>query len=396
MAHPFQSAGGLEARFWQRGFRLTNARAGLPILGPEERALRELVLVGGGHAHVQVLRRLMMRADPGRARLSRARSARGGVLGHGARLRRRGLRGGRARDRRRAAGAARRRPRRARARAARRRARRGASSSTGGRRSRYDVASLDVGSTVRGLDLPGVREHALATRPIRALRRRARGAARAARGRGAARRGRRRRVSPASSSRSRFRRGCAGARARAAVDRRRRGTPGVSGYGRARAPRVPTRGGRARRSSCAPGRRATAVERDAVVARARRAHRRDLVVWATGARAAGVSSRLPAPARRRGLRARRLDARGRGPRRPLRGRRLRGARRPRRGCRRRASTPCARARSSTRTCGRASRPRRCARYRPQRDFLSLHEPRRAPRARHEVGRARSRGEPCGA
>ncbi|MGH0033073.1 MAG: selenide, water dikinase SelD [Myxococcota bacterium] len=31
----------------------------------------------------------------------------------------------------------------------------------------YDVASLDVGSTVRGLDLPGVAEHALATRPIR-------------------------------------------------------------------------------------------------------------------------------------------------------------------------------------------------------------------------------------
>lgn len=32
---------------------------------------------------------------------------------------------------------------------------------------RYDVASLDVGSTLRGLELPGVREHALATRPIR-------------------------------------------------------------------------------------------------------------------------------------------------------------------------------------------------------------------------------------
>ena len=31
---------------------------------------------------------------------------------------------------------------------------------------RYDLASLDVGSTVRGLDLPGVREHALATRPV--------------------------------------------------------------------------------------------------------------------------------------------------------------------------------------------------------------------------------------
>ncbi len=31
---------------------------------------------------------------------------------------------------------------------------------------RFDFASIDVGSTVRGLDLPGVAEHALATRPI--------------------------------------------------------------------------------------------------------------------------------------------------------------------------------------------------------------------------------------
>src|SRR5262249_48861148 len=31
---------------------------------------------------------------------------------------------------------------------------------------RYDLASLNVGSTVAGLDLPGVREHAIATRPI--------------------------------------------------------------------------------------------------------------------------------------------------------------------------------------------------------------------------------------
>ncbi|MEE8165387.1 MAG: FAD-dependent oxidoreductase, partial [Myxococcota bacterium] len=30
----------------------------------------------------------------------------------------------------------------------------------------YDLASIDVGSTVHGLDLPGVLEHALATRPI--------------------------------------------------------------------------------------------------------------------------------------------------------------------------------------------------------------------------------------
>ncbi len=33
----------------------------------------------------------------------------------------------------------------------------------------YDVASLDVGSSVRGLELPGVREFAIATRPIGAL-----------------------------------------------------------------------------------------------------------------------------------------------------------------------------------------------------------------------------------
>jgi len=33
----------------------------------------------------------------------------------------------------------------------------------------YDVASLDVGSSVRGAELPGVGEHALATRPIRCL-----------------------------------------------------------------------------------------------------------------------------------------------------------------------------------------------------------------------------------
>jgi selenide,water dikinase len=30
----------------------------------------------------------------------------------------------------------------------------------------FDVASLDIGSSVAGLDLPGVRQHALATRPI--------------------------------------------------------------------------------------------------------------------------------------------------------------------------------------------------------------------------------------
>ncbi len=31
---------------------------------------------------------------------------------------------------------------------------------------RYDVASIDIGSIVAGLELPGVSEHALPTRPI--------------------------------------------------------------------------------------------------------------------------------------------------------------------------------------------------------------------------------------
>ena len=37
---------------------------------------------------------------------------------------------------------------------------------------RYDVATIDIGSTVAGLDLPGIREHALPTRPITELVRR--------------------------------------------------------------------------------------------------------------------------------------------------------------------------------------------------------------------------------
>ena len=37
---------------------------------------------------------------------------------------------------------------------------------------RYDVASVDIGSTVLGLELPGIREHALPTRPITELVRR--------------------------------------------------------------------------------------------------------------------------------------------------------------------------------------------------------------------------------
>jgi len=136
--------------------------------GAEATRMRDLVLIGGGHAHVQVLRRWMTRPLAG-VRLTvvvdRADAVYSGMV-----------------------------PgfvagdyqadeleidvvplaRRARARVV-------LAAATGidpgakrvalaGRAPlRYDVASLDVGSTVRGLDLPGVREHALATRPIRAL-----------------------------------------------------------------------------------------------------------------------------------------------------------------------------------------------------------------------------------
>ena len=47
----------------------------------------------------------------------------------------------------------------------------------------YDTASFDVGSTVSGLDLPGVREHALPTRPIAELVARAEDLVAALRGR---------------------------------------------------------------------------------------------------------------------------------------------------------------------------------------------------------------------
>jgi selenide,water dikinase len=126
---------------------------------------RELVLVGGGHAHVQVLRRFAMRGVPGvrltvvldvpeavysgmvpgcvagdyraaelaidvvpLARRAGARVVLAPALRIDPALRRIELEGRPALP--------------------------------------YDLASLDVGSTVRGLELPGVREHALATRPI--------------------------------------------------------------------------------------------------------------------------------------------------------------------------------------------------------------------------------------
>jgi len=133
-----------------------------------EEIKRELVLVGGGHAHVQVIRRWMMRPVPG-VRLTlvvdRPESVYSGMVP--------GFVAGdyapheleidvlplarRARARVILAAATRVDP------GARRIALEGRPDIC------YDVASLDVGSTVRGLSLPGVREHALATRPIRSF-----------------------------------------------------------------------------------------------------------------------------------------------------------------------------------------------------------------------------------
>jgi selenide,water dikinase len=130
--------------------------------------VRELVLVGGGHAHVQVLRRFMMRPAPEvriTVILDRPEAVYSGMVP-----------GFVARDYRAheleidVVPLA----RRARARVVLARALRvdpGACRvEVEGRTAlRWDLCSLDVGSTVAGLDLPGVREHALATRPIRAF-----------------------------------------------------------------------------------------------------------------------------------------------------------------------------------------------------------------------------------
>ena len=130
--------------------------------------MKELALVGGGHAHVQVIRRWMMRPIPD-VRLSvvldRAEALYSGMVP--------GLVAGdyaapeleidvvplarRARARLIQAAALRVDPQA------------GRIELEGRPPLFYDVASLDVGSSVRGLELPGVRDHALATRPIRSF-----------------------------------------------------------------------------------------------------------------------------------------------------------------------------------------------------------------------------------
>ena len=138
------------------------------VASPVERTriAADLVLVGGGHAHVQVLRGLAL-APPGGARvtvvLDRPEAIYSGMVP--------GFAAGEYRMQEleidvvplaRRAGAAVVLAAATRVDAAQRRI------EVDGRPALdYDVASLDVGASLRGLDLPGVREHAVATRPIR-------------------------------------------------------------------------------------------------------------------------------------------------------------------------------------------------------------------------------------
>ena len=244
-----------------------------------------------------------------------------------------------------------------------------------GRRSRYDTAAFDVGSTVAGLALPGVREHALATRPIGALR--------GARGRAPGRAGARARALPPggggrgrgrgraglrASARGSSARACATRRraaarvgiARAARLSRRRRAPGGGQCPRARHRDPPGRGrGGGARDGAACWRTASGIPFDAAG-------------LGGGRRRACRSSTAPGVATRRArLRARargRSSARAR--RRSSRWAIARASRAPRIWPRP-ASTPCARARCSPPTCARASWGEPLELYRPQRDFLSL-------------------------
>jgi selenide,water dikinase len=159
----------------------------------------------------------------------------------------------------------------------------------------WDVASLDVGSTIRGHDLPGVCEHALATRPIRTLvDRLAARVEEASRGAAAAQRGR---VVGA---------GAAGVEVACTLDARIRhrgvraeitvGTDEaefLTGYPR----RVAERMRRELDRRCVAVRervRAIAVERDTLVLETARLPA-DLVVWATGAAPLPFLARSPLP-----------------------------------------------------------------------------------------------------
>jgi len=131
-------------------------------------AARQLVLVGAGHAHVQVLRAFAMRPEPGveltlvvdRPEALYSGMVPGFVAGdyRAAELEIDALPLARRAGARCVLAAATRIDPLARA-----------IELEGRPPLRYDLASLDVGSSVLGLELPGVAEHALATRPIRSF-----------------------------------------------------------------------------------------------------------------------------------------------------------------------------------------------------------------------------------
>ena len=213
------------------------------------------------------------------------RSPRRDLLGHGAGLRRRPVPARRARDRRVAAGPSRRRARHRGAGDRRRRRRAPHPSSTAGRRSRYDTASFDVGSTVSGLDLPGVREHALPTRPIADLV--ARVEALVARCAGATGRASSwsARARAASSWPSRSRRGCGREGVR---DGRRHAARARAGHPAPAIPAAPRRrassdSARARGIEIRCGARVAEVAADHVRLDTGERARRDAVVWVAGA-----------------------------------------------------------------------------------------------------------------
>ncbi|MCO5168702.1 MAG: selenide, water dikinase SelD [Planctomycetes bacterium] len=145
----------------------------------------------------------------------------------------------------------------------------------------YDVASLDVGSSVRGAELPGVQEHALATRPIGRfaqrvddwLRRRGAGAAPRVALVGAGAGG----VELALALEARLRRG--GAQPRVLLlDRGERLLVGAP----ARASRLAAQAARARGVEVRHGANVTGVEAGAVLLEGGERLDADLVVWVTG------------------------------------------------------------------------------------------------------------------
>jgi selenide,water dikinase len=157
----------------------------------------------------------------------------------------------------------------------------------------WDVASLDVGASVRGLDLPGVREHALATRPIRSLVDRV-----AARVKEAASAGLARVVVVGAGAAGvelsctlRARLTALGARAEITVLSEEADI--LTGYPRRAVRRM--RAELARRGIVVrTGARAVAVERDAVLLDGTRVPA-DLVVWATGAAPLAFLADAPLP-----------------------------------------------------------------------------------------------------